>query len=174
VSAVLVFLILALGGQTGARVILEYVALFLILVGLILGVIALAGIRKHGTKGILAPALVGIAINGLLLFIFVSNFMAARARAQRVATPSPSMIVDRVRAEVAAILKKKSSQIDVKEPLVAQGADELDIVEIVMAVEEAFNAEIPDSAIGEKVGEASKDLTVEKLAEIVSRQPKRR
>jgi len=62
----------------------------------------------------------------------------------------------------------------VKKPLVAQGADELDIVEIVMAVEEAFQVEIPDSAIGEKVGEAGKELTVEKLADIVVRQPKRR
>jgi hypothetical protein len=56
--------------------------------------------------------------------------MTARARAQRVGTPSPSAIIDRVRAEVADILKKKASQIDVRQPLVAQGADELDIVEI--------------------------------------------
>ncbi len=78
--------------------------------------------------------------------------------------------VDRVRSEVATILKKNSTQIDVAKPLVAQGADELDIVEIVMAVEEAFKVDIPDSAIGENVGEASKTLTVQKLAEIVSRE----
>ena len=80
--------------------------------------------------------------------------------------------VERVRSEVATILKKDSAQIDVAKPLVAQGADELDIVEIVMAVEEAFEVEIPDSAIGENVGEVSKTLTVQKLAEIVSRQQK--
>jgi hypothetical protein len=34
-------------------------------------------------KGILAPAIVGIILNGLLLFIFVTNFMAARARAMQ-------------------------------------------------------------------------------------------
>ena len=78
--------------------------------------------------------------------------------------------VGRVRSEVATILKKDSAQIDVAKPLVAQGADELDIVEIVMAVEEAFKVEIPDSAIGENIGEVSKTLTVQKLAEIVSRQ----
>ena len=77
--------------------------------------------------------------------------------------------VDRVRSEVAAILKKDSAQIDVTKPLVAQGADELDIVEIVMAVEEAFEVEIPDSAVGENIGEASATLTVRKLAEIVSK-----
>ena len=55
--------------------------------------------------------------------------------------------MDRVRLEVATILKKDSAQIDATKPLVAHGADELDIVEIVMAVEEAFKVEIPDSAI---------------------------
>src|SRR5207247_1872103 len=44
------------------------------------------------TRGLLAPALVGIAINGLLLFIFATNFLAARARAQRAAAaPAPSV-----------------------------------------------------------------------------------
>jgi len=80
--------------------------------------------------------------------------------------------VDRVRSEVATILKKDSAQVDVAKPLVAQGADELDVVEIVMAVEEAFRVQIPNSAIGENVGEASKTLTVQKLAEIVAKQQK--
>jgi acyl carrier protein len=77
-----------------------------------------------------------------------------------------------VRSEVATILKKDPARIDIAKPLVAQGADELDIVEIVMAIEEAFEVEIPDSAIGESIGDVSKTLTVQKLAEIVSRQQK--
>ncbi len=80
--------------------------------------------------------------------------------------------IERVRSEVGAILKKDSAEIDVSKPLAAQGADELDIVEIVMAVEEAFKVEIPDSAIGKDVKEVSKTLTVQKLAEIVTRQQK--
>lgn len=80
--------------------------------------------------------------------------------------------VDRVRSEVATILKKDAAQIDIAKPLVAQGADELDIVEIVMAVEEAFKVEIPDSAVGESVNEVSKTLTVQKLADIVAKQQK--
>jgi acyl carrier protein len=79
-------------------------------------------------------------------------------------------VVERVRAEVATILKKDSKQIDVTKPLVAQGADELDIVEIVMAVEEVYKVEIPDSAIGKDIREVSKTLTVQKLAEIVVKQ----
>jgi len=82
-SAVIVILLLAFGGRTGARVIIELVALLLIVAGLVLGIVALFGIRKRGAKGILAPALVGIIINGLLLLIFVTNFLAVRAKAQR-------------------------------------------------------------------------------------------
>ena len=80
---IVVFVLVAFGGQVGARVIIELIALLLIIVGLLFGVIALFGISKHGTKGILAPAIVGIIINGLLLFIFVTNFLAARARAMQ-------------------------------------------------------------------------------------------
>jgi len=81
VCPIIVFLLLALGGRVGARVIIELVALLLIVVGFVFGVIALFGIRTHGKRGILAPASVGIVINALLLFIFVTNFLAARARA---------------------------------------------------------------------------------------------
>ena len=74
-------MLITFGGQVGARVIIELTALFVIIVGLVFGIIALFGISRHGSKGILAPAIVGIIINGLFLFIFVTNFMAARARA---------------------------------------------------------------------------------------------
>jgi acyl carrier protein len=81
--------------------------------------------------------------------------------------------VEQVRGEVAKILNKKTTEIDVVRPLMAQGADELDIVEIVMALEEVFKLEIPDSAIGENYGEACKSLNVQKLAELVSKKEKK-
>jgi hypothetical protein len=42
-------------------------ALLFTLVGVTLGIIALRGIRKHGRKGILMPAVVGIVLNGAVL-----------------------------------------------------------------------------------------------------------
>ena len=81
VCPIIIFVLLMFSRQIGARVIIELVALLLIVVGLIFGIVALFGISKHGTKSILAPAIVGIIINGLLLLIFVMNFMTARARA---------------------------------------------------------------------------------------------
>lgn len=81
---------MAFGRQAGARVIIELVALLLIAVGLVFGVVALFGMRSHGKSGILAPAIVGIIINGFLLFIFVTNFLAARATAQQQRGDVPS------------------------------------------------------------------------------------
>jgi hypothetical protein len=82
VCPIIVFILLALGGKAGARVIIDRIALLFIIVGLLFGIIALFGISRDGSAGILASAFVGIIMNGLLLFIFVTNFMAARARAQ--------------------------------------------------------------------------------------------
>ena len=77
-------------------------------------------------------------------------------------------IVTAVRAATAKVLEKKESEIDVKLPLVLLGADELDVVAIVMEVEERFGIEIPDEVIGENVSEVSKTLSVERLARAVA------
>jgi hypothetical protein len=69
--------------QIGAPVIIDLIALLLMVAGLVFGVVALLGISKHGMKGILGPALAGIIINLLLLCIFLTNFMAARAKAMQ-------------------------------------------------------------------------------------------
>jgi acyl carrier protein len=76
--------------------------------------------------------------------------------------------IDRVRLEAATILGTTPDKIDPKKPLAEQGADELDIVEIVMALEEAFQIEIPDSAIGGTPEGADKTLSIEQLAKIVA------
>ena len=75
--------LVAVGGQVGARVIIDLIALLLVIAGLVFGVIALLGIRRYGSKSILVPAVAGIIANGFLLFIFITNFLAARANALR-------------------------------------------------------------------------------------------
>jgi len=92
-SALMAILLLALGQLPVAQVSTEFDAPPFIVVGLIVGVAALFGVSNYGTKGILAPALVGIAINCLLLSNLVTNFIAARAKAQRAETPSQSTLV---------------------------------------------------------------------------------
>ena len=67
----------------GAWIIVDLLALFLIGVGLGFGGVALIGRRSQSKSGIAGPAFLGIIINFWLLFIFVTNFVAAKARAHR-------------------------------------------------------------------------------------------
>lgn len=105
-----------------------------------------------------------LAVSSLVLALVVAFVGCSPS-----ATAQPELI-EKIRQEVAKSLKKDVSQIDVRKPLGDQGVDELDIVEIVVAVEKAFKIEIPDSAVGEKPGEIAKTLTVQKLADIVAAQ----
>ena len=176
-----IFLQPQLRGNRWGMMILGVTSMLLIVLGLVLGIVALVGTKRHGRQGIFGKAMTGTCICGILTLLMLISIPALMKAAQRAKAmqrqrmdQSPEKVVDRVRTEVATILKKDAAQIDVTKPLVAQGADELDIVEIVMAVEEAFKVEIPDSSIGENVNEASKTLTVAKLAEIVSQRLKTR
>jgi hypothetical protein len=83
IITIIVFVLLIFGRQVVARKMFAGIAssvLWLVVVGLILGIVALFGISKHGTKGILAPAIVGIIINGLLLSFVVTSVITSRAR----------------------------------------------------------------------------------------------
>jgi hypothetical protein len=94
---ILALILFQIGRRTGQVVIFELVGLLAIMAGLLLGVIALFGIPKYGAKGILGSALTGIAINGLLILIFVTNFIAAREKARRSALDVPRAMVLTVR-----------------------------------------------------------------------------
>ncbi|HEY1171426.1 MAG TPA: hypothetical protein VGH19_08670 [Verrucomicrobiae bacterium] len=56
----------------------EGVCLLLISVGLIAAIYALVSVRKFGSRGILGRGIGGLLLNGFFLFIFVTNFSAAR------------------------------------------------------------------------------------------------
>ena len=78
----IIFGVMAFGGRVLSPVILDLAAFVIMVAGFVFGGVALGGIRKYGSKEILAPALSGIFCNSLLLLIFVTNFIAARARAK--------------------------------------------------------------------------------------------
>lgn len=74
VFSLIVFALLIFDRQIVARKIIPIfvqVALLLIAVGLVSGIVALFGVSKHGRKGILVPAIVGIIISGLLILFCV-------------------------------------------------------------------------------------------------------
>ena len=74
VISLIVFVLLIFDRQIIARKIIPVfvqVALLLIAVGLVSGISALFGVSKHGRKGVLVPAIVGIIVSGLLILFCV-------------------------------------------------------------------------------------------------------
>lgn len=71
----------------GALVLIEIISLIAIVLGVIFGIIGLSGIFRNKSKKALFPSLVGLIINGLLLLIFMNNFMAAYTSSTNVAKP---------------------------------------------------------------------------------------
>jgi acyl carrier protein len=77
-------------------------------------------------------------------------------------------VTQRVRRELAIILKKDAAQLAVDKPVRDFGADDLDIVEWVMACEEAFRVPIPDEKIVDgKKKEPRKDLSIAYMTGVV-------
>lgn len=69
---IIIFVLEASSRHIGTRVIYARsvaTALLLVIAGSILGIVALFGIFRHGRKGILAPAIIGIILNGLLVLM---------------------------------------------------------------------------------------------------------
>lgn len=75
---------------------------------------------------------------------------------------------------VATVLSIETSKIDPKKQLTdpSIGADDLDVVEIVLEVEIAFGIEIPEERFTDPKTN-NVDLTVEKLVEIVGSTPRK-
>jgi hypothetical protein len=61
-------------------IVTDLLALAGAVIGVTLGAMALSRMGREGRKGILGPAVAGVLLNGLLLFIWVTNFLAYRAR----------------------------------------------------------------------------------------------
>jgi acyl carrier protein len=81
-------------------------------------------------------------------------------------------MLSEIRNIVAKQLSLEASAIDVDAPLSKQkvAADELDVIEIVMNVEETFGVEIKDEEIINPEGQLKDDISVRKMVEIVIRQ----
>ena len=58
----------------GFPILADLVGLTLLLAGFVLGVTALFGITRYGRRGILMPAITGLLLNALFLFIWATNF----------------------------------------------------------------------------------------------------
>lgn len=105
----------------------------------------------------------------LLCWMVSGLFLTAMAEA----APDKEAVVQRARVELATILKKEAARLPVDKPVTELGADELDVVEWVMAVEEAFRVQIPEEKVAGRSGKGIRpDLTITVMATIVMEQAK--
>jgi len=75
----------AVQGNRVGMIVLGGTCTLLILAGFVLGIVALIGTRKYGTKGILGRAIAGICINGIIIcfmLIAIPSFIKAAERAK--------------------------------------------------------------------------------------------
>ena len=80
-------------------------------------------------------------------------------------------VQERVRSELAKLLKKDPAQLPVDKPVTTLGADELTVVEWQMASEKAFRVDIDDDKLfdSKAKGAVRKDLTIASMAGIVAK-----
>lgn len=87
------------------------------------------------------------------------------------ANAAPEKVVARVRRELADQLGKDAASLPVDKPVESMGADELDILEWVLAVEEACSVDIPNDRIFDKQSKkARKDLSISLLADLAQEE----
>jgi acyl carrier protein len=84
------------------------------------------------------------------------------------AGPNRAAVVQRVREELAMVLKKDVAQIPVDESVLELGAEDFDVIEWVSAVEEELRVTIPDEKVfDQKTNTIRKDLSVLYMADLV-------
>lgn len=103
-----------------------------------------------------------------------SNLKPEGAKPTRSVASDYGQILSGVRNIVAQKLNLDASAIDVDLHLSKQkvAADDLDVVEIIMSVEETFGIEIKDEEIRNPGGPLEYDVSVRKLADMVARKQK--
>ena len=104
----------------------------------------------------------------LLKTVFTVS-LAAVLLVSAVSAQDRAAMVQRLRTELALILKKDAGQLPVDKPVTGFGADDLDVVEWQMAAERTFRVDIPnDKLFDPKTKTARKELTISSMAGIVA------
>ena len=100
----------------------------------------------------------------VLTVLLVAGWLVSAVSAQDRAS-----IQQRLRDELAKILKKNAAQLPVDKPVTGFGAEKLDVVEWIMAAERAFRVDIADEKLFDpKSRDVRKDLSIASMAGIVA------
>jgi hypothetical protein len=69
------------------KTVIGFIAFAIVLVGVVFGILALFGIRKHGAKGILAPSIMGLLLSSGYIYLLISAILLVQRIAQQHGPP---------------------------------------------------------------------------------------
>jgi acyl carrier protein len=124
---------------------------------------------------IMAPLILAVLMNCQGSAISQNSSNNNKAAANSESALSEDQRIQKVIIDIVAKqLGVEQASVDINIPLSKQKApaDELDVVEIILTIEEKLSVEIKDEEIGETVQGATTGLTVKKLVEVVSKKKK--
>jgi hypothetical protein len=148
-----VMLIMSQGSKpTGANPAQMVIGPLFILGGLALGIVALFGIRNHGAKRILAPAIVGISLN---IFLIIAAALPAFASGKRQAR-----IISANRSSAATLVKNDKLRFSISIP---EGFRDFSEGRTKPTIEHMFIRDIPGTE-GARLG-----ISIERLGGILPR-----
>jgi hypothetical protein len=155
--------------------------------GVVFGVIGMFTASQRQLVGALRTAVAGTCLSGILggLWIWAAAGWPEQLERARLAavrhtkqylpiqtTVLQLEVADRIKLELGRILNRSPQEFDPHKPMMAQGLNDLQLVELVLALEGAFQVKVPDSRIGSKTGEGSSTLTINQLADAIAREMK--
>jgi acyl carrier protein len=155
--------------------------------GVVMGAIALFAASQQRLAGVLRTAIAGTSLCGILgtLWIWAAagwpdeleNARMWAAQQTKHYLPIQTTVLqlevaDQIKIELGKILHKSPSAFDTRKPLMTQGLNDLQLVELVLAMERAFQVKVPDGQLGAQTGEGSSTLTIDQLADAIAGQMK--
>jgi hypothetical protein len=108
--------------STPGPLLIDVVCGGLILIGALLGMVALIGISQDGPKGILGKGIAGLAINGILILIFIANLSIGYQKKLQ----SRAAALDKVRSAEADVRSSNRKSFDPKMGFTNTDAGKLD------------------------------------------------
>lgn len=174
-------------GGYDASFLLALGAMVSLLGGLVMGIIAMFVASQSGLVSALRTGIAGTALCAVLGALWIwaaagwphelehARMYAAQQTRQYLPIQTTVLqleVADQIKTELGRIAHKRPQEFDLHKPLITQGLNDLQIVELVLAVERSFQVKVPDKRINSKNADGSSMLTIDDLADAITSEMK--
>lgn len=169
------------------RGLLGLTSVLALMAGATMGIIGIVLGSQKSLVGTLRSAVAGTCVCGLLGSLWVwaavrwpeqlerARTMAAQRTKHYLPIQTTVLrleVAERIKVEVGRLLHRSPQEFDPYKPLMAQGANDLHIVELILALERIFQVKLPDGRIASKTEQGASTLTIEQLAQVIAAEMK--